>query len=281
MTTQVIKSALKQPKGKTATVSCEIKTITKLEAQAIIERIAPHQRSVKSWSKARLIHDMNSDNWWFTGDPIVTDEDGFFIDGSHRLSSFVESNMDKCTFLFVSGVCREAYIAIDGGVGKSIGDYFKYNNIPNANSAAATARWLLRYDESKDGQIFHTSLINRTMTEESYHKRAAAIQSAVIDARPLGTFLGSLSMAAAIYVLVSEAYGNEFTVEFFRSIETGIGHGAAQKLHKAINTDNKRPRKQIAPDARFASILEAARSTYTQSSRRLIKPSIQSLNKLA
>ena len=271
---------LKQPKGKTASVSCEIKTINKTGASDLLEKLAPHQRAVKGWSKARLVHDMNEGDWWFTGNPIVMDEDGFLIDGQHRLKSFIDSSMEECTFLFVYGVCREAYVAIDGGVGKGIGDYFKFNEIPNANAAAATARWLLRYDESKEGQIFHTSLITKTMTEQSYLKRADAIQSAVADARNLGSFLGSLSMAAAIFVLISEAYGAEFTVEFFRGLETGIGHGAAQRLHKAINTDNKRPRKQITPDARFASVLEAARSTYLNSSRRLIKPSIQSLNKL-
>lgn len=272
---------LKQPKGKTCNVSCEIKTINKDGASSLIEKLAPHQRSVKAWSKARIIYDMNEGDWWFTGTPIVIDEDGFLIDGQHRLRSFIDSNMNECTFLFVYGVCREAYVAIDGGIGKGIGDYFKFNEIPNANAAAATSRWLLRYDESKNGQIFHTSLITKTMTEQSYLKRSNEIQSAVIEARNLGSFLGSLSMAAAIFILISEAYGTEFAVEFFRNLETGIGHGSAQKLHKSINTDNKRPRKQITPDARFASVLEAARSTYLNSSRRLIKPAIQHLNKLA
>jgi hypothetical protein len=272
---------LKQPKGKIACVSCEIKSISKGEAKRILERLAPHQRSIKSWSKARIVHDMSEGNWWFTGSPIVFDEDGFLIDGQHRINSFIESTLDECAFLFVDGVCREAYVAIDGGVGKSTGDYFKFNEIPNANAAAATARWLLRYDNSKEGQIFHQSLISRTMTEQAYLKRADAIQQAITYSKDLGSFLGSVSMAAAIFVLVSEAYGQEFGVEFFRHIETGIGHGAAQKLHKAINTDNKKARKSITPDARFASVLEAARSTYVNSPRRLIKPAIQSLNKLA
>jgi hypothetical protein len=272
---------IKQPKGNIASISCEVKTITKEEAKSLLCDIAPHQRAVKGWSKGKLIHDMNAGEWWFTGTPIVLDEDGFVIDGQHRLNSFIESTMSELPAIIVSGVCREAYIAIDGGVGKSVGDLFKFKEIPNANAAAATARWLLRYDRSIDGQIFHSSLVTRTMTEEAYLNRADSIQTSIPEARTTGTFLGSVSMAAAVHVLISEAYGKEFAVEFFRSIETGIGHGAAQRLHKAINVDNKRPRKQITPDARFASILEAARSTYINSPRLLIKPSIQNLNKLA
>ena len=234
---------------------------------------------MKLFSQFKLQTDMNQGEWHFTGSPIVFDESNELVDGQHRLSAIVASGSTQW-MIVVQGVKRDAYVAIDSGVRKSTADFFRFEGVPNANFSAATANWLLRYDNIQDGKLQHTSLVSKAMVEGSYKLRADRIQEAHGKHVGLGTFVGSTSMIAALYIIITEAYGAEFCNRFLDSLSTGICTGATEKLRSAIDRDNKGRRRHIAPDERFAAILEAARTVKEQTGRKLIKPSIQSVEKL-
>ena len=175
MKTNVIETKLGQPKDRQANISIEIETITAAIAEKYLKLTAPHQRGIKSWSKAKITNDMKEVVWWFNGDPIVFNEDGYLVNGQHRLTGLISSLVKSLPFVVIRGVLREAYISIDCGVAKSVGDYFKFIEVANSNAAASTARWILRYLESKDGQILHQSIARRTDIElkETYYRQAS------------------------------------------------------------------------------------------------------------
>jgi hypothetical protein len=266
-----------QPDGKQYGITVTLHQITKAVAKELLSKTAPHQRKIKSWSKFKLVSDMNADNWWFTGTPIVLDSNGFLIDGQHRLEAFIESTKELEWFIVVYGVARNAYVAIDSGVGKSVGDYFKFEEIPNAIVAAATARWLFRYKKASNGALLHTSLITKTAIEECYIEHSEEIQSCIPEQRTLSGFIGSHSCVVALNIIISGAYGKDFANDFFNRLSSGVGIGPVTQLHKAIDRDNKLPRSHITPDDRFCSIIKAAKSAYMKDGTKLIKPTATSL----
>jgi len=243
--TQTITKVIPQPNGKSAHIQVSFVLITPAIASEMLDRTADHQRDVKSFSIFKLESDMNESKWHFTGAPIVFDESNELVDGQHRLTAIVASKSAQW-MIVVSGVQRDAYIAIDSGVRKSTADFFRFDGIPNANFASATANWLLRYEKLNDGKLFHSSLVSKAMIEDTYHKFSDAIQDAHGRHKALGTFIGSSSAIAALYIIISKAYGEEFCNRFLDSLSTGISEGVVKKLHDAIDRDNKARRKHIA-----------------------------------
>jgi hypothetical protein len=275
-----ITQIIPQPNGRNSHIKVDLSFITPTIAREMINKTAEHQRDVKSFSTYKLQNDMEEARWYFTGAPIVFDQNKELIDGQHRLRSLIESGCKGQWLLVVSGVQRDAFIAFDSGVRKSTADFFRFEEIKNANFAAATANWLVRYEAIKDGKLLHSSLVSKSMVEKAYHERSEAIQNAHGKNIPLGRFVGSSSAVGALHIIISEAYGEEFCNRFMNGLSSGMGPGLAGKLHASIDRDNKARRKHITPDDRFVSILEAARSAMEKTNRKSIKPSVQAATKL-
>lgn len=276
-TTEKIQASLDQPNGKTydITISCELWGPD--EASAFLAKMPDHQRSAKQWSISRITQSVQNGEFWFNGDTFVFNEHDEAVDGQHRCHAIIKTGK-VIPVIVVRGVPRESYITIDGdGVGKSTADFFRFQSIPNANSAAAAAMLLHRYEKrSKEGQLKHTSLVTRPQIFECYEEHSAQIQKYCTQFAPVATFVGSKAITTVVCVLVENAYGSDFLEMFLTEFSTGMGSCKAIKtLRTAFDADNKRSRKSMTPDTRFVSLLEAARILYSQSSKVLIKPAIQ------
>jgi len=275
----IIKQDVPQPHGKFDKIEVSIETLTIEQMGKALEGKAELQRGIKSWHRAKLVDDASCGQFWFNGSSIVFDDNGKLIDGQHRLSALVSAGVTR-PLLVVRGVSSKSYVVIDSGVGKSIGDFFKFKGIPNANASAAAARWILRYKNSNKGVIFHTSLVGRKDTMDTYLDYSDEIGDGLKRTRGISAFLGSASMGSALWVIISEAYGEELALAFFGSLEAGIGKPAITKLRKSIATDNNRARRQIPPDNRFCSVLEASLVYAKGTARKLIRPSVQKIPSL-
>ena len=96
-----------------------------------------------------MMDDMTNDKWWFTGAPVIFNDQGRLIDGQHRLSQMVKTG---CFYpvVVIKGVLDDAYLAIDCNTPKTTADYFKYLGVKNANTAAAASLLLARYEATDD-----------------------------------------------------------------------------------------------------------------------------------
>jgi hypothetical protein len=82
-------------------------------------------------------------------------------------------------------------------------------------------------------------------------------------------------------LVIKDAYGEEFTNDFFHGLTTGIHkHSAVKLMFDTIRKDNNKPKKQFGPDARFNAILLAARKSYNGESSSRIWPNITKTTKL-
>jgi len=97
-----------------------IYTVTPDMASAWLATSRGNRRLRKAWVE-ELARAMRAGQFAETHQAIAFDEDSALVDGHHRLSAVVESG---CTvrMLVVSGVAREAYSAIDSGIGRTVAD---------------------------------------------------------------------------------------------------------------------------------------------------------------
>lgn len=255
-----------QPGGLVCNVSIDVETFTKDQAEKAIAQKADCQRNLKRWRQSQMKSDLEEGQWWFTGAPIVFDDAGRLIDGQHRLTTMINTGVFPPT-LVVRGVLRDAYLAIDCNSPKTLGDYFKFLGVNNANSASAAARYIARYEESENGEPLKSgSEIPRSRIEYSYRRWEREIQQAIKATKSVSRFVGGTGIAASAYALSCEAMGEEFTSEAFRAIETGIhDHGSCRQIHDLFRVDNNKPRRQFSPDARFLAMLKAFSWAYGDS----------------
>ncbi len=81
--------------------------VTPETAQELKEHLSmEHNRRVKSRTLGKYIADMISGNWHNNYDPIRVSEEGYLLDGQHRLNAVIESNTTQEMF-FIFGIPDE------------------------------------------------------------------------------------------------------------------------------------------------------------------------------
>jgi len=273
-----MKTEIQQPGGITANIEIEVRSLTKGECEKSLANKADLQRNLKTWRQKQLASDLTENKWWFTGAAIVYNQDGRLIDGQHRIGEWLRAGIFPQTVI-VRGVRDEAYLSIDNITPKTLADHFKYLGIKNANSAAAIALLITRYEESTTDNLKSASVIPRSRIEETFFRNQDQIQDAIKKSSELRSFIAH-SVAASSYVLIAQSFGEEFTDSFFHGIATGIHkHNAVRSIHDAIRKDNIKPKKQFGPDPRFLSILLSAHRAFYESSLARVWPNTTKVTK--
>lgn len=96
-------------------------------------------RQLRSTVVDRYARDMSAGAWALTGAPIVFDDQGFLIDGQHRLTACVQSQVPFRTAV-MRGASPESHSAIDVGLRRSLRDELSWRGEPNATDLAAAIR---------------------------------------------------------------------------------------------------------------------------------------------
>jgi len=99
-------------------------------------------RKVSRAHVATLSRDIANDRWQFNGDPIRFDADGVLLDGQHRLMAVIEANK-PIQSLVIRGLPNASKVTIDTGARRTVGDFFQFRGIADANSVASACRYAM------------------------------------------------------------------------------------------------------------------------------------------
>lgn len=95
-----------------------------------------------------LSEQMKSGRWRTNGEPIIIDDEGFLLDGQHRLYAVVMSGSAIETVV-TRGVERSTFATIDTGAGRTSGNVMSMAGEANYNTLAAVLGWIHRYEGGK------------------------------------------------------------------------------------------------------------------------------------
>lgn len=100
-------------------VSMAVRLIGPKEAEAMLSKIYPKQRPLSRPHAARIASDMREGRYRLSPDPIVITEDGWLVNGQHRLRAIVDSGTSQ--MLVVSeGWDASVYDIMDAGLRRAL-----------------------------------------------------------------------------------------------------------------------------------------------------------------
>ncbi len=91
---------------------------------------------------------MERGSWMFNGDSIRFDEDGYLLDGQHRLYAVMQSGTSMQCFI-IRGIPREVFTTIDIGRGRRLADFIALEGYKQSLNMGAALRWVWNYRENK------------------------------------------------------------------------------------------------------------------------------------
>lgn len=133
-----------------------IETITPALAADWLKSNAEYNRKERPRWVHELAASIKDGRWVINGESIVFDEDGFLIDGQHRLSAVVESGI-PIRSVVVRDVSRDSFKTIDSGHRRTGADRLSFIGVPNATAHSCGIRGYL---SSKKKGIIHIKEAN-------------------------------------------------------------------------------------------------------------------------
>lgn len=198
--------------------------------KATIETITPEiaekylrgntmNRDVRERTVEKYARDIAAGRWEENGQTIVFNGRKL-IDGQHRLLACIKAGVPFRSIV-VHGVSVDAQKTIDTGVGRSLGDTFRFAGEKNANNLAGAVICSWRWEKG---------ILNRGVTptrseavswleENPEIRRAVEI---VLPAR-VKPLTWSTSITAPLVFFVSRAEGEDVAIDFFEAVHTGAG----------------------------------------------------------
>lgn len=156
-------------------------TITPDLAEHILTNLQGMNRKRRASAVKRYADDMAAGKWRLTGDTIKFGRSGMLRDGQHRLSGCVRAGVPFETYVLF-GLDDDAFAVMDTGAKRDGNDTFAFAGVPNANTAAAAARWdkILTGPKPADRA---QSFSNRELLEHYKKLNTKRFDAAVADAK--------------------------------------------------------------------------------------------------
>lgn len=180
-------------------------------AKEMLKKRRPN-RSIRMALLNRLINDIKSGNWHLTGETIIFDDEGYLIDGQHRLRACVEAAMPIISYVVLGGIDKDAQLYTDIGAARTPGDALHMMGHADANVLAATLRWIHRYHTGT--MRYKAQILSRAELIASLSKYEHLPKSIFYGRRTL-KFM-TLSMGTALHYLMAEkdrSLANQFFTE--------------------------------------------------------------------
>lgn len=205
----------------------EIMVIDPTMAVVMLERNRDEEwqnRPETKTARARYAKTMAEKRWKLTGEPLIFSKKGNLINGQHRLHACVDSGKSFETFV-VFGIDDDAFAFIDIGTKRSPGHIFAIEGVPNAASAAAMTKLIVRYDN-------HESVGSR-----QYHDNDALYRSFLALNRPqdsvhVGQAIGVTRLLSPRYAAfchyICARLNRKAADDFYRKIQTGLAMESAK-----------------------------------------------------
>lgn len=119
-------------------------------ATQILAHCNKRNRNLKTNNVVRLSRDIAEGNWKVNGEPIIFDDRGMLLNGQHRLSAVIASELSIDTVV-IFGVPSDTLESIDQGCVRTTGDVLSIDGESKTAILAAAASWMWRWENKKMG----------------------------------------------------------------------------------------------------------------------------------
>lgn len=133
-------------------VEFEVVMLTPELAQEYLNKLPERQRTQSSRTIDRYASDLLADQFPFTGDPIRFNVDGELIDGQHRCTAVVESEV-ATPILVIRNLHADLIRFFDGGRTRRFPDDLRISGYPNHTSLAALTTRVWHWEHGNYGYM--------------------------------------------------------------------------------------------------------------------------------
>ena len=179
-----------------------------------------HNRPLSDKAMTDYSRDMAAGNWVSNGETIKIAEDGFVIDGQHRLAAVVKSGATLYDVIVVEGLPAHAQDTVDIGRRRTVSDIFSLAGETNSGVLAAVTRktWLWERGIHK-----FTNTMTPTVTElqEFLEEFPSLRRSAEIGKRCTNHYRPLRAAVTGTSHHIFLQIDPDLTAEFFARLETG------------------------------------------------------------
>ncbi len=112
-----------------------------------------YNRDPKIETIKKILADINTGDWQFTGQPVIIDEHGNVVDSQNRLISIYLSGI-PCWILFVRGVSSDVFYTIDRWAkARTVQDTLQHMNVQHSRPISAAIRLYFEYENGFMGNV--------------------------------------------------------------------------------------------------------------------------------
>jgi len=208
-------------------------------------------RRVDKTRVQKYVNDMKNGHWCLNGDAIRFCEEGYLIDGQHRLNAIIETGRDF-VFLVIHNVESESKRTIDTGKARTGSDVLSmFSGVGTRDSGALSSAIskLMLYDAERSiaGGGASSAFTSNSAIEEFYKKNSVQLNnsleflSEIIDTNAM---LLSRAESLFLHVVFSRIDAVEAN-EFIKKIITGLGMEAGSNEHLLRTLLTKKAMKNI------------------------------------
>jgi hypothetical protein len=178
--------------GTQKSLNCGFFEIHPATAAEILAHRNVQNRKVALSKLAQTCDDIREGRFLINGESVIFSDTGYLLDGQHRLSGCVETNIPIIT-LVAFGISEEARRTIDTGKGRTVGDIAQLGGIADGNNITTIARLMIAYQRGGGEQLTRTTDISAgeildfiEMTPEIHdlNKWAAHYQTGLVSVMP-------------------------------------------------------------------------------------------------
>lgn len=228
----------------TTTPTTAVVNVTPAQAAEWLAKHNTHNRAIRESKVSAYARDMESGSWKFNGDTIRFATDGTLLDGQHRLSAIVRSEVSvQC--IVVWGLEPDAQDTMDIGAHRALRDQLILRGEANSRELAAIARRGVLADRGSytgggNAVPTHAEMI-AFIDANPLIRRAAEVAVRVANRLPAAP-----SAIGAAYFMCARV--NESDAEFFYVsqvidglglFETDPAYVLRQRLHKEVTLSGR------------------------------------------
>ena len=247
--------------------TCRIQTVTPKMAQEWLEGNVDN-RNLREPRVLQHSQTLQRGEWELTGDCIVFDEDGTLLNGQHRLSAVVVTEI-PARFVILRGVPAKTQEVMDTGLARTLGDQLQRRGVPYYTYVSGALFWLHRMAYSEASGVAHYAEPGMRPSFRQLLKLYEENKELSDEAPRIGKHVNNLKVRAgatlAIYHRLKQIEDENIEVEvdtFFDKWLTGAELKASDPIFRlrewCLDDAAKRHTRGRAPDYRYVAYVLTA-----------------------
>lgn len=190
-------------------------------------------RPLNKYVVKTLVDDLSRGGWIYDGNPIRFSEDGWLIDGQHRLHACIVAGKDIETDV-IRGLPRDSFKVIDTGRSRSGGDILSIMGVPNAATVSSSIFTYLSLLTNKrinpgekiGGHVFTT--LSKEKVVDFYIENQILCDEIGRISYSFGRGKNGVKILSSgfigghmLYLILSLNHPKERVIDFFTQLQTG------------------------------------------------------------